>query len=212
MFAVKMSVAGAIFALAGCDGFEPDALVKALPGGVTPAATSLALYGGDVVGVGPQGYCVDPDSSRPSKGFAILAPCATLGVEGAPAVIRGITTIQAGPEGSASVSADADGFAAYLKGPDATLMLSRSGEAATVTVTEVRKFAGHVAVYLRDAAPAHIDGAQESEWRAFVDIAGRLLTISVRGLDAAPLNAAEGSSLLDQAVAAMFAANPAKAN
>lgn len=211
MMFTKMSVAGAIVALAGCASIDADALVDALPGGVTPAAASMALYGGDVIGVGPQGYCADPDSSRPKKGFAIFGPCATLGVENAPAVVRGITTIQAGPEGSAIVSANAEAFAEYLRGANGPLMLSRSGEASTVTVAEVREFDNHVAVYLSDAAPAHIDGAQESEWRAFVDVAGRLMTISVRGLDAAPLNAAEGAGLLDQAVSAMFAANSAKA-
>lgn len=212
MFSVKMSVAGAIVALAGCSGLKPDALIKALPGGVTPATTSLALYHGDVIGVGPQGYCVDPDSSSPSRGFAILAPCVTLDVENAPEVVRAIVTIQAGPEGSALVSSDALGFAAFLKGDGGPLVLSRSGEASTVTLTEVRQFKNRVAVYLRDAAPAFIDGAQEAEWRAFIDVAGRLLTISVRGLDAAPLNAGQGSALLDQAVEAIFAANPAKAS
>lgn len=74
-------------------------------------------------------------------------------------------------------------------------------------VIEIRELDDHVAVYLRDKAPAHIEGAQESEWRAFLDIAGRLATISVRGLDAAPLNDNAGAALLEQAVKALIAAN-----
>ena len=199
-----ISVAGAIFALAGCGD-----MTAGLSGGISPAAPAIALFAGEVTAVGPRGYCVDPDSSKPRRGFAMLAPCRTLGVADAPSVTRGITTIQAGPEGSAIVSQNPTEFANYLKGPNGPFVLSRSGNRVSVNVTEVRSFDNHVAVYLRDAAPAHIDGAQEAEWRAFVDIAGRLMTISVRGLDAAPLSASQGAGLLDQAVQAMIAANPA---
>lgn len=209
MLVSKTSVAGALFALAGCASLPIDDVAKLLPSGVTPAVTSVAMFAGDVTAVGPNGYCVDPDSSRPKRGFAILAPCFTLGVAGAPVVLSAITTVQAGPDGSAIVSQDADGFAEYLRGPDGPFVLSRSGEPQTVQISEVRTFDRHVAVYLRDQAPARIEGAQEAEWRAFLDISGRLLTISVRGLDAAPLSSSAGSALLDQAVAAVIAANSA---
>lgn len=195
-------LAGALSVLAGCVAPSVD-----LPGGVTPAATSLAMFNGNTRAVGPTGFCADPDSSRPKSGFAIFAPCSTLKVEGALATAPAITTIQFGPEQSAVVQADAAGFADFLKGPGGPFMLSRSGDSETVRVIEVRKFQNFVAVYLRDKAPAHIDGAQEAEWRAFVDIAGRLTTVSVRGLDVAPLGDQQGAALLDQAVQALIAAN-----
>lgn len=199
MTLVRMSVAGAVFALAGC--------VGGLPGGVSDPLPAVVMFSGDIIAVGPTGYCVDPDSSRIKRGFAILAPCATLGVAGAPAVTRAIATLQAGPEGSAIVGADTAAFAAYLQGPDGPLVLSRSGDPDTVSVSEVRRFDSHVAVYLRDKAPAHIEGVQEAEWRAFFDVAGRLITVSVRGLDVAPLSNAAGATLLEQAVRAILAAN-----
>jgi hypothetical protein len=208
---VKASIAGAIVALAGCSGLETDKLVEALPGGVTPAAPSLAMFGGSVQAVGPTGFCVDPDSSRPQKGFAIFAPCSTLEVEGAAAVATALATVQFGPEQSAIVGQDVTGFANYLKGVDGPVVLSRSGDAGTVKIIEIRDFEKHVAVYLSDKTPAYIEGAQESEWRAFLDIAGRLATISVRGLDAAPLSDAAGAALLEQAVTALIAANAAPA-
>lgn len=207
MLFAKMSVAGAVFALAGCAGLQTGSLVKALPSGVTPAAPSLAMFDGTVQAVGPVGFCVDPDSSSPKRGFAIFAPCSTLGVEGASVATSALTTVQFGSEQSAIVGQDAAGFAAYLKGTDGPVVLSRSGNAETVKLIEIRELDDHVAVYLRDKAPAFIDGAQESEWRAFLDIAGRLATISVRGLDEAPLHDSVGAALLEQAVKALIAAN-----
>jgi len=206
MMFVKTCVAGAVFALAGCDS-PVLRMFDNLPGGVSEALPAVAMFDGDVIAVGPTGYCVDPDSSRIQRGFAILAPCATLGVTGGPTVTRAIATLQGGPKGSAIVNGNEAEFATYLKGPDGPLILSRSGDPETVSVKEVRTYDHHVAVYLIDRAPAHIDGAQEAEWRAFVDVAGRLVTISVRGLDAAPLSNAEGAALLEQAVKAMIAAN-----
>lgn len=202
----KLALAGAIFALAGC-GADLSKLANSLPGGVSDAVPTAAMFAGDVIAVGPAGYCVDPDSSRIKVGFAILAPCATLGVAGAPAVTRAIATIQAGEKGSSIVDGNKAAFAAYLKGPNGPSVLSRSGKANTVRVVEVATFDRHVAVHLRDKAPAQIDGTQEDEWRGFVDVAGRLLTVSVRGLDAAPLSDRQGAILLDQAVKALIAAN-----
>ena len=54
-------------ALAACD--------APLPGQVT---RSLALYDGTVTVRGPEGYCVDPLSSRPDSGFAVLGACGLL--------------------------------------------------------------------------------------------------------------------------------------
>ncbi len=209
MVATKISIAGAVFALAGCAGLPALDIVKALPGGVTPAVTSVAMLGGDVTVVGPAGYCVDLDSSRPKRGFAMMAPCATLGVADAPAAIAAITTVQAGADGSAVVSENTAAFADYLRGPNGPVVLSRSGDASSVEVSDVRSLDTYVAVSLRDKAPAHIEGAQEDEWRAFVDVNGRLVTISVRGLDEAPLGEASGAALLRQAVKAVIAANSA---
>ena len=204
---VKTSIAGAVIALAGCEAGTLNGLTGALPGGVSPAITSVSMFSGAVTAVGPIGYCVDPDSSRLRRGFAIFAPCSVLGVAEAPAVISAIATIQVGAADSAIVGRDPAAFAGYLKGENGPVVLSRSGDADTVSVTAVRTFDRHVVVHLRDKAPAHIEGAQEDEWRAFLDGAGRLLTISVRGLDEAPLNGARGAALLDQAVRAMIAAN-----
>jgi hypothetical protein len=66
-----------------------------------------------------------------------------------------------------------------------------------------------VVVRFSDQAPAAIAGLEPVEWRAFLDIRGRLTTISLRGFARAPLPAEQGLRLLSQAIGAMRQANAA---
>lgn len=195
----RKSIAGAFFVLAGCASGVNFAGAKGVP--------TLALLGGDFVAAGPAGYCADRNASRPQKGFAILAPCAVLGVQNASPAIFAMTTVQVGQTGSAIVAQDPVAFSAYLEGPNGPQLLSRTGNAGSVSISDVTQIGDQVLVHLVDDAPAVIDGAQRDEWRAFFDVAGRLVTIAVRGLDEAPLTQASGDALLSQTIRAIIGAN-----
>ena len=136
-----------------------------------------------------------------------MAPCAVLGVADAPPAVYAMTTVQVGQAGSAIVAQDPAAFAAYLEGPNGPQLLSRTGDASSITIRDVTQIGDQVLVHLVDEAPAAIDGAQEAEWRAFIDIAGRFVTIAVRGLDEAPLSLRAGDALLAQSIRAIIAAN-----
>lgn len=189
---IRIAFAGAMLALAGCSGF--------------PVA-QLAMFDGDVVTVGPDGYCADAVASRPDKGFAIFAPCATLGARSAAAARSAITTVQVGDSGSAIVQSDPAGFAAVLAEDTGPKILARGSDATTVTINMVIQDAARVSVYFTDDATTAIEGVQNAEWRSFFDLDDRLVTVSVRGIDAAPLSERDGVTLLDQAIAALIAAN-----
>lgn len=201
----RISIAGAAIALAGCSGgVQLPSLPKLASAAGTPTAP---LFGGAFMAASMDGYCVDPNGSRPKKGFAIMAPCSVLGVDDASPTVHAVATLQVGVAGSAIVSQDSVAFANYLNGPSGPLLLSRSGDAETVKVRDVSQQGDYVTVYFVDEAPAVIDGAQEAEWRAFVDIGGRLVTVAVRGLDEAPLSEQLGALLLRQSVNAVIEAN-----
>ena len=189
---IRIVLAGATLALAGCSGL--------------PAA-QLAMFDGDVVTVGPNGYCADAVASRPDKGFAIFAPCATLGASSAPTALSAITTVQVGDSGSAIVHGDPAGFAAVLSGDTGPKILARGSDATTVTINMVIQDGARVSVYFTEDAAAAIEGMQNAEWRSFFDLDDRLVTVSVRGIDAAPLSERDGVVLLDQAIAALIVAN-----
>ena len=65
---------------------------------------SIALLEGEIIAITPDGYCVDGEISKPGTGFAVMAPCATLGEpENAPDII-GFATVQVGPRASGAVT------------------------------------------------------------------------------------------------------------
>jgi len=188
--------------LAGCEGFEM--------GGEAPPAKQAALLGGAVNVAGPDGFCVDVADSRLGRGFAILAPCVTLGLEGAGVVSQpAIITVQAGRAGTAAITGSEPAFAGLLNTEAGAALLSQSGDASTVEILDSRSADNQVTVSFEDSAGAPIAGTQDREWRAFVDINGRLVPISARGLAAAPFGSASGDRMLDAAVAAMVSANAA---
>lgn len=195
----RMSVAAAVLAVAGCEGGLS----------LTAGKPTMAMFAGAFTAAGPDGYCVDTNASNANAGFALMAPCAVMGVAGQAPRVQAIATLQVGGAGSAIVSHDPAAFVAYLDGPDGANVLSRIGDPATIRSRSVSRDGDQVMVYLIDQAPALTDGMQEAEWRAFVDVAGRLVTIAVRGLEVAPLSEAAGSALLRQAVNAVMRANAA---
>ncbi len=167
---------------------------------------SVALLEGGIVATTPDGYCVDGQSSRPAEGFALLAPCVSLGEpELAPDVI-GVATVQVGPEASGSVAGAEGALRDYLITEDGAGLLSQSGNAADVEILSSQAFDGQVMVYFKDASDPPVVGLQNEEWRAFTDINGRLVTIAVRGLAAAPLQDGPGAGLLKLILAGVTAA------
>ncbi len=196
----------ALVLMAGCGG----AILPSLPSSdsdPTPAVPRIALLNGKVIAAGPNGYCADPNASNPRDGFAIFATCAALDADSDEFGFAGVATVQVGPKGSAIVAGQEAAFVAYLESEDGARTLSRAGDAQTVTVQSTKEDNGAVSVRFTDSAPSGVAGEQALQWRAFVDINGYLVTISVRGLKEAPLARAVGSAMLRQAIEALFNAN-----
>ncbi|WP_322894507.1 MULTISPECIES: dihydroxy-acid dehydratase [unclassified Yoonia] len=182
MIRVALALAG-MAVLAACD-----------PAGV---AAPVAMLDGDLVVTPPAGYCSDPLSSRPRAGFAVFAPCVTLGTEAALPAILGVATVQAGDAGSAMVAGDEADLRDFLTSPQGAGLLSNGGGGATISVVSSQAFDGQVTVHFRDSGAPPMEGLGKEEWRAFTDVSDRLVTVSVRALDDAPITAGRGAALLD---------------
>jgi len=177
------------------------------PFGATTRVVSLGA--GDVIAAAPAGYCVDSVSSQPANDFAVLAPCATLGGDGAVPRILGVATVQVGPAESGSVVSDEIALRDFLMTSDGASLLSQSGDAEAIDILSTQAFNSQVMIYFRDDGPAPLAGLQREEWRAFTNVSGRLVSIGVRGLAAAPLKDGPGATLLKQMVAGVTAAENA---
>lgn len=173
----------------------------------TRGIRTLSVLDGAVSVRGPEGFCVDQQSSRAEAGFAVLAGCALVSDATVMPSHEGLITVQIGGSDSAGVAGAESELAGLLRTAQGAALLSASGDPATVQVRRVDRADGVVVVRFSDAAPAATPGLERLEWRAFLDIKGRLTTISLRGFDRAPLPAEQGLRLLSQAIGALRAAN-----
>jgi hypothetical protein len=166
----------------------------------------MALLDGGVMATSPEGYCIDDEVSKPAQGFALLAPCVTLGaIAPAPSVV-GVATVQVGPPDSGAVAGAEAALRDYLITEGGTGLLSPAGKAEDIEILSTQAFDGRVMVHFSDAGAPPVAGLQGEEWRAFTDVNGRLVTIAVRGLAVAPLQDGPGAGLLKLILAGVQAA------
>lgn len=158
--------------------------------------TVQALYGGAVLVRAPEGYCVDPAGTRPRDGVAVLASCARLGGAGAAPATNGSVTVEVGAAGSASVAGNEAALSRMLGGTEGLAQLGSPGRRVAVAETAP----GLVILRLEGAG-------REEEWRAFVDVAGRLASIGVQAREGATLEPVAALRLLEAAIVALQAAN-----
>jgi hypothetical protein len=167
----------------------------------------LALQGGAVIAAGPEGYCVDPSASNARTGFAMIAGCDAIEGGDARPRLNGLIVVQSGAANTAAVTGAEDAFRAFLESEAGRSLLSRSGDAQTIDLDGTQAGDGRVTVYFDDTAPNEIIGVGPHEWRTFLDLNGRLVTVTVLSFSAAPIGEAAGDALLNQAVDALIAAN-----
>lgn len=184
-----------LLALAGCE--------------TAGVATPVAIAAGDLVVTPPEGYCADPVSSRLQAGFAVFASCISLGTQAPVPRVIGVATIQAGAPQSAMVAGSETGLRDFLATPQGAALLSASGDAGTVTVQSAQVIDRAVIVAFSDTAPAPLAGLGRQEWRGFTDVGNRLVTVSVRALENAPLTSGGGVALLNRFLTNIVDAGPA---
>lgn len=176
-------------------------------GPTAPPVDRLAVRDGAVEVQGPDGYCVDPRGSQPRAGFVVLAGCAAISSRAVEPPLPGLLTVQVGEAGSAMVAGNEAALLSLLTSEDGQAMLAQDGDAASVDILSHRRRTGVVAIAFEDRSAGEAPGLMPGEWRAFLDLRGRLVTLSVRRLATRPLTQTGGRALLDAAVAAVIAAN-----
>ncbi|MBS1302112.1 dihydroxy-acid dehydratase [Loktanella sp. SALINAS62] len=164
-----------------------------------PGAQATRLAGGIVVAA-PDGYCLDPQVSRPARGFAFLVACGLLdpGVQTPFPDTLAMITVQAGDAGSAIVAGSEPAFRAFLETDQGATLLGVSDIGGPIEVVTTNASDNAVSVYTLDTAPPDIIGTQPESWRLFTDVRGRVVTVTVRGMIDAPLSQFQSRDLLDR--------------
>ncbi len=149
----------------------------------------------------PAGFCVTGQSAGGGAAFAAFARCA--GSAGEPALL---TATVGAPGSGAGGTPDAAALAEWFRSDAGRRALSRSGQAATVTLHEV--VAAEDAVILRLTDVSRAGPAVEGEsFRAIAAVGGRLVTLSATGGPGAPLARDGGRRLIGAFLAALRRAN-----
>ena len=166
---------------------------------------SIVLADGAITANAPAGYCVDAGSSNADRGFAVMASCASLGSDDATPDVLGVATVQVWPADSGSVAGAETALVSLLETDTGSTLLSAKGNSDNINVIETGTDESTVTVHFSDEGTPPISGLGNEEWRAFTDINGRLVTVSVRGIAAAPLPDGTGSWLLNLVVTGLLA-------
>ena len=180
----------------------------------TGAPAPVARLASGIVVTGPQGYCVDPEISRPARGFAFLAACAALDPASevaAPGALA-LITVQSGAPRSATVRGSETAFRDFLRTEEGTALLGAGDIGGPVALLSSDVSENTVAVYTRNRAPGAIAGTQAESWRLFTDLGDRVVTVTVRGIAEAPLSRTGSRDLLETTLRALRAANPERAS
>ncbi len=202
-------LAGAVVGLVGCDQVTDGLAGFGAPTDVTAEGIrTLALLGGDVRVRGPEGYCVDQGASSARRGFAVLAGCALLSSDAAmmPS-LDGLITVQFGDADTATVTGNEDAFAAFLQSDEGRAVLAGDGDVASIERVTAVPDQGGVLARFEDASGPLFAGTKGAQWRGFLDIDGRLATVSVLSFERDGLSRSEGERLLVVAMAELAEVN-----
>lgn len=188
----KMRVALAavlILPLAACGG---EGAMGSSPKGEAPR--QVALFDGEVVVAGPEGYCVDPDSVQRSRGarFALVAGCANLGRTFANDVTPAVVTVSVLPhDGDAEQPS-----ARRLAGP-----WQASGVLQEIDGDDI------ALIQLERGGDGLLPGGDPRHWRGAMVINGHMIGLAAYGGAGSAVTGKAGKDVLTKTAKAMRAAS-----
>lgn len=190
----------------------PTLLTCLLAGCVASGSGSgrpVPVLEGDLRVAAPRGYCIDPSSRQEKDDSALLLAGRCAGETGAPPALL---TATIGPAGSAigiDPATDSAEIAAFFTSDRGRAAISRRGRAKDVTIAQMTEQSGALLLRLTDSGQAGNNAQVQAEsWRALLPLDGRLVTLTVSGVQAAPLSAEAGHRLIGDFATAMRRANP----
>ncbi|MEM6588513.1 MAG: hypothetical protein AAF641_08710 [Pseudomonadota bacterium] len=144
---------------------------------------TTTLYDGDVVVVGPPGYCIDKKSmrNRKAQGFVMLASCEALSGLRGQEVEPVIMTLTVLPDRAGTTRPSADAVAASM--PDLPVLDS-------VNLNELSL------VHFASGGNVAFEGKDPRHWRGALAINGHLIGLALYARQGSPAVGEDGQSLL----------------
>ncbi|HHC29174.1 MAG TPA: hypothetical protein ENK80_01215 [Rhodobacterales bacterium] len=159
---------------------------------------------------GPRGFCIDPGATRDKAGaaFAVLGSCAVISGNPKdskprkPAMLTASVTPTPVPLDSTAL----DRMAAFFSTPEGRGALARADNAQEVSVIDMAREEGLLVVHAEDGDRA--GDVTPDYWRGIFEAGGKLVTVTVSGFRAAPLDDKTGARLTRDFIASLQKANP----
>ncbi|WP_300519621.1 hypothetical protein [Aliiroseovarius sp.] len=183
------------------------------------AAQSMMVAGGTLRVKGPEGYCVDTGASRTGEadGFVLLGSCRAISHHPRdphperPMVLTVAVSARAGQapaDPEAPPARDLAGLETYLRSDTGRQALSRTGDADSVQIARALQQDGVLYLHITDDSPNPMGAVTGAYWRAFFDLRGAAVSVTVTALASQPVDEGTALAQIQRAVAALRAANP----
>jgi hypothetical protein len=152
-------------------------------GGITnKGQASVRLASSNFTITALDGFCIDQASIKDTAqaGFVLMADCAALSgrkrkVDQARSVLL---TATVAPPLESPESVTSQGLEQFFGSEQGRAVLSRSGDATTVSATMETLDDDTLILHIYDSSPTNIEGLAKDDWRAFTVINDRLVTLS----------------------------------
>jgi hypothetical protein len=202
------ALAALLLALAACD-------PAAMSAGATPSRATLNVTGRAVTIAPPPGFCIDAESvaSGADGAFVLMSDCGLLGNArsgdrppvGA-AMTASISTGGFAGEGD-TAAGSLEELAEFADTREGRAVLGRSGQPERVRIVDTQLSGGVLYVLVEDRGAQPIAGIERQFWRAFLEVNGRLVALSVLGFQGAGPEPQEALNQLAALAHATQAAN-----
>jgi hypothetical protein len=171
--------------------------------------SAVRVSNSDVTIVGPEGYCVDPGSSRDraAGSFVMLGSCETLrgtgDGPGRPAVLTALVS----PESDPPLVPDPAQLERFFRSQAGQAALAHDGRADSITLLRFDREGPVLFLKIRDRSADRPAPLSDISWRAVFPMKDRLVALSVTGHDDLPVEDTDMRRVLNRFLAAVLAAN-----
>ena len=167
----------------------------------TPPVPAVAVTSDMVTVTGPEGFCVDPESTRDSgdTAFVLMGNCAVISGRrsaGQPSVPAVLTASLSEADASQTLRDAIPDLSGFFSSEEGRQLLSRAGEAETVEVLDSFHQGDVFYLHARDSSASEIQNVSSDYWRSYLDVGDRIATLTVLGREESPIPSDTGLQTL----------------
>ncbi len=178
----------------------------------SPPVRAVSVTSDMVTVTGPEGFCVDPESTRDSgdTAFVLMGNCAVISDRrsaGQPAVQAILTASLSEADPSQTLRGAIPDLGTFFTSEEGRQLLSRAGEAETVEVLDSFHQGDVFYLRARDSSASEIQNVSSDYWRSYLDVDDRIATLTVLGREDSPIPADTSLQTLRDFTQAVLDAN-----